>query len=344
MASVVRNPPATLRLLVLIVAVLFYGASGFLYFELSGNPELTWTDSLWYTVVTMTTVGYGDFFPKTAGGRFLVGWPVMIFGIGLLGYALSVVATALVTNKTKEMKGMSSFSLKDHVVILNYPGTDKILRLLDELALDPAFGKRRAVVLVDEDLEELPAELLKRNVLYVRGNPTRNDTLVRASVQFADHAIVLSKREGDAASDSLNISITLAIEGFNRKVNTVVEIADQESAELLQKAGCDRIVCTSRLGAQFLCQELLNPGIQEVVEDLLSASAGQNIYLVESAEGITFGEAAERCRGLGHLALGIRTVDAVLLNPGEATRLSSSDRLITIGPSRITELPESEER
>ena len=99
MKNVLKNPPVPMRLFILIAAVLLYGTSGFLYFELSGNPELTWLDGLWYTVVTMTTVGYGDFFPKSTGGRFLVGWPVMIFGIGLLGYALSVIATVLITAK-----------------------------------------------------------------------------------------------------------------------------------------------------------------------------------------------------------------------------------------------------
>lgn len=124
-------------------------------------------DGFWYTVVTMTTVGYGDFFPKTAGGRFFVGWPVMIFGIGLLGYALSVIAATLITAKSKEMKGMSSFKLKDHVVILsNYPGLAKLEHLLRELLYGPVG--RTQIVLVDEHLEELPVELAKENLRFVR--------------------------------------------------------------------------------------------------------------------------------------------------------------------------------
>jgi voltage-gated potassium channel len=335
MKNALRNPPVILRLSVLIAAVLAYGASGFQFFELSSNPELTWADGLWYTIVTMTTVGYGDFFPKTSGGRFLVGWPVMLFGIGLLGYALSVVAASLVNSKTKETRGMSSFSFRNHLVIFNYPNLAKLLRLIEEFGFDPAFGMNRHIILVDEDLEELPAELIKRNIHYVRGNPVRNETLRRASIDTAGHALVLSKKEGDAASDNLNVSIALAIEGVNNQVNTVVEIVDQASAELLNKAGCDKVVCTTRMGAHFLGQELLNPGIQEVIEDLLTAKSGQNMYLIDAHGVKTFGEAIKQCRAKGHLAVGVRSSTEVLLNPDEEAVLKPGDRIVTIGPSRI---------
>jgi voltage-gated potassium channel len=331
----IKNPPVPMRLFVLLLAVLCYGASGFLYFELSNNPELTWLDGLWYTVVTMTTVGYGDFFPKTTGGRFLVGWPVMIFGIGILGYALSVIAAALISSKTKEIRGMSSFALKDHLVIFNYPGLAKLEHLLKELFLDPVFGSHVPIVLVDEFLEELPPELVKRNIHYVRGNPVRDETLARAAIDEARFAIVLSRNEGDTASDNLNVSVTLAVEGRNRGVVTVVEIVDPASEELLRKAGCDKVVCTSRFGAHFLSQELLNPGIQEVIEDLLSAGRGQNMYLVKITRTLDFNEVAKLCGVQKHIALGIHTAKEVLLNPEGSTKLQPGDRVITVGPSRI---------
>ena len=330
----VRNPPATFRILVLLFVILAYGTTGFLYFETSVNPDVTWLDGLWYTVVTMTTVGYGDFFPKTTGGRFLIGWPVMAFGIGLLGYALSLIAAAFVTAKTKEMKGMASFSLKDHIVFFNFPGASKILRLIEELFLDPSVGKHTSVVIVDDDLDELPAELTKLGAHYVRGNPVRDETLTRACIDHARHAVVLCKNDS-AFSDSLNVTIALAIEGRSRKVNTVVEIVDPASEELLRKAGCDKIVCTSRFGAHFLSQELLNPGVQDVVQDLLSTRGGQQFYFIEIRQKRTFGELFDKCRQKGHIALGAAIGDGIRLNIEEAVTLSPGDRIITIGPSRI---------
>ncbi|SKA14990.1 voltage-gated potassium channel [Trichlorobacter thiogenes] len=339
MKSMVRNPPEYLRVLVLMLAVLIYGTTGFLYFELPANPDLSWADGLWYTIVTIATVGYGDFFPKSLGGRFLVGWPIMVFGIGLLGYALSMVAAALVTSKTKEIKGMSTFKLSDHLVIFNFAGLAKVERILLELALDKAVGTSMPVILVDEQLDELPVELQKRGVHYVRGNPTRDETLQRAAIDQAQHAVILTRDPTDPASDNLNVAIALAIEGRCKQVNTVVECIDPASEELLRKAGCDRIVCTSRFDAHFLSQELLNPGVQEVLGDLLSSGQGQQIYLVPVSSVGAFESFSQRCRNKGHMVLGISCPDGkVNLNPPSETPVTAGCRLVTIGPSRLDAL------
>jgi voltage-gated potassium channel len=334
MKNVVRNPPQVLRVLTLMLAVLVYGASGFLYFELPGNPDLTWGDGFWYTIVTIATVGYGDFFPKTPGGRFLVGWPIMVIGIGLLGYALSLVATALITSKTREVRGMSSFNLNDHLVIINFPGLAKILRVLEELYLDSSFDRHRQVVLIDEHLEELPPELQKLGVHFVRGNPARDETLTRASIDRASHAIVLCRTPGDPVSDNLNVAITLAIEGRCRAVDTVVECADPASEELLRKAGSDRVVCTARFDSLFISQELLNPGVQDVIADLFSARGGQQIYFTSVSRAETFRELSDRCRKMGHLALGMSVTGGVKLNLSDDTQVTTGEQVITIGESR----------
>jgi voltage-gated potassium channel len=334
MKNMVRNPPEPLRVLVLMVTVLIYGASGFLYFELPGNPDLTWGDGFWYTIVTIATVGYGDFFPKTPGGRFLVGWPIMVVGIGLLGYALSLVAAALVTSKTREIKGMSSFKLNNHLVIFNFPGLGKVQRVLEELSLDPSFGKYRQIVLIDEHREELPPELQKHGVHFVRGNPARDETLTRASVDTASHAIVLCKSPGDPTSDNLNVAITLAIEARCRSVQTVVECVEPASEELLRKAGSDRVVCTSRFDSLFISQELLNPGVQGVISDLFSARGGQQIYFTPVTCSESFRELSDRCRAKGHLALGLGKDSGIRLNIPDLEPVDSGDQVVTIGASR----------
>jgi voltage-gated potassium channel len=214
-------------------------------------------------------------------------------------------------------------------------GLAKVERILDELFLDPAFGKSTPVVLVDEFLEELPPELERRGNHYVAGNPVRDQTLTRAAIDRVCHAVILCRNPVDPASDNLNVAIALAIEGRNRKATTVVECVDQASEELQRKVGCDRIVCTSRFDAHFLSQELLNPGVQEVINDLLSGRDGQQIYFIEVSREASFGELVKICREKQHLALGISSAGGIRLNVSETTFVVKGDSLITIGPSRI---------
>lgn len=335
--SQLRHPGPTLRVVALLVALLSYGTTGFVYFEQPARPELGWIDGFWYTTVTLTTVGYGDLAPASAGGRLLVAVPLMLVGIGLLGYVLSMAASSLVQSKTKELHGMGAHQLERHLVILNFPSLPKVERLLDELGADPAFETARDVVLIDEDLAELPAELARRGVRFVRGSPTREDTLRRANLDRAAYAIVLSKRPGDPHSDDLNVSVTLALESARRKLYTVVECVDYSTEELLRKAGCDAIVCTSRFDAHFLSHEMLHPGVQEVIEQLTSNLRDQQVQLTTyRGEDTTYGKVGQHCRSSGHTVIGVRRHSASEFNLAEHAPVRDGDRVISIGRGRLS--------
>lgn len=325
------SPPAPVRVAVLLVAVVSYGTSGFLYFELPGRPELTWSDGFWWSLVTMTTIGYGDLFPMTVGGRFLVAVPLMMFGIGLLGYVLSLAASALVEAKARELRGMNDFDLKDHLIIVNLPSVEKLMRIVDELRADPSLADIE-IILIDEVLSELPPELAKRRVHFVRGNPARDETLRRASLDKAKKALVLA-RPGDPRSDDLALAVTLAIEGRESRVRTVTECVDVSTEELLRKAGCDNVVCISRFEAHFLSSEIVNPGAQDVVADLLSNLDGQQLYFTPASrlEGKTFSALRKACDGRGHLAIGIRRKGKPHLNVGADFSVESADDVISVG-------------
>ena len=340
MLHVVLQPSMALRAVLLLAAVLAYATTGFLYFERPGAPDLTWPDALWYSLVTMTTVGYGDYFPKTAGGRYLVGLPLMLLGIGLLGFLLSLLATSMITARNRGTQGMNPSRAEQHVIVIHFPGTSKLLRLLDELEQDAAIGAGTRFVLVDPDLAELPNELALRRVHYVRGDPARDATLQMAGLERARHAVVLLRQGSGTAADALNVAVTLAIEARCPHVNTVVECLEPGTEELLKKAGSDRVVCVGRLDALTVTQELLNPGAQEIVADLLSTSQGQQLYVmpVATTAGFDVSQLRSAAASRGHVLLGLQRAGQHLLNPAQNLPLAAGDKAITVGPGRLASL------
>lgn len=331
------NPPGTARAVVILVGLLCYGTTGFLYFELPAKGSLSWSDALWWSLATLSTVGYGDVSPASLGGRYVVAVPLMLVGIGVLGYVLSFGAAALVEARSREIAGLSTMKMSAHLVIINFPSEAKIERLLDELRHGGLTGP---VVLVDEDLTEIPPGLHRRGVRFVRGNPSRDETLTRAAIDDASLAVVLCKRPGDPHSDDLNLAITLAVEARARQVRTVTECVDPCHEELFRKAGCDGIVCTSRFDAHFLGSEVRNPGVQDVIDDLLSATRGQQLCFtkVATAKGARYAALADQCRSAGHIAIGLRRGKELSLNVDAEATVHDGDEMVTIGPRALTPL------
>jgi voltage-gated potassium channel len=134
--------------------------------------------------------------------------------------------------------------------------------------------------------------------------------------------------------------VTLAIEARTKHVNTVVECVDPATEELLRKAGCDRIVCAGRFETLYVSQELLNPGVQDVLADLLSTGEGQQFYLtpVNVREGAAFHALRDAAAKEGHVALGVRRGGANHLNIAADFKLAAGDAAITMGERRLTQL------
>jgi voltage-gated potassium channel len=263
----------------------------------------------------------------------------MFFGIGLLGYVLSLAASALIEQKSKESHGMSQFGFSNHLVICNFPSLGVILQILDELNADSTFDAARGVVLVDNKLTEIPQELVKRDVHFVRGDPSADDALERANVANAKHVIILSKSPSDPATDMVTVAIALAITTISPKADVVAQCVEPTHQALLRKAKCSHVVCLGQFGAHFVAAELLNPGAQDVVADLTSTLGGEQLY-VSGYDGkpCSVEVIKKRCLLQRHLLIGIRRGPRLELNPSDEQLVNTKDHLVTIGATRLLPL------
>lgn len=323
------------RLAILTLAILAFSSSGFMYFEIGDRPNLTWGDSVWWAVVTMTTVGYGDLFPQTVGGRYLIGFPTMLFGISILGYLLSVVASYLIEARAKELKGMGETLMKDHILVVHYPGFNRTRSVIRELRNDPKT-RDIPIVLVDNELQELPNVLAQMKVRFIRGNPSKAETLDRAGFRRASHAIVLARDPSDSTSDHHALAVVLTLEKLHADIITTAECVDPEHIELFERAGCDNVVCLAQMSTNMIVQEALDPGVQGVIREITSNVYGQQLYVVpiEHLPRWKWSEVIAYFKGKATMPVGLQRGAMVMLNPDVDAEVQKGDRLVCIGPER----------
>ena len=264
---------------------LFFG--GFFYLlEKDLQPELTLGDSIWWAMVTMTTVGYGDYSAKTFLGRFLISYPCMLIGIGIIGYLVGSLADQILRYSSKKRRGLMKIQQEGHLVFCNFPGTLKILKIIKEIKAHPAY-KDHCFVLISDKIEQLPEPLVKAGFLFVHGNPTDEEILLQANILKCSGVFVLASEQDMITSDEKVFAIGTVIEIIEKEygypIRTIVELKNASNFKLMTKSNVDGIITSDGLTSKLLVQEFLYPGVHDIVQQLMSNEYGSQFYIFPTA-------------------------------------------------------------
>jgi voltage-gated potassium channel len=323
-----------------LLGLMVYGTLGFYFFEADaalkdqGSFQALGT-AAWWSIVTMTTVGYGDFSPATFGGRWLVGVPLMVVGIGILGFAIGELTNWVIVAQAKRRRGEVPYTGEGHILILNFPGADLIQELTRELRADPSTAERDIVVVTDE-VEEFPEDLLQQKILFVRGNPCREAVLENANLRKCHRVIILSQNPSEADCDSITLGVLVTVRALYRNAYVVVECQREENRKLLRSAGVDELVGAGMMRAELLVQGLQDPGINGVLEELLTNLEGNQMYLQDVGEFRgSYDELQEAVAPGGeYVFLGLIQESIRKLMPPGDTEVGPGNKMIVIGPDR----------
>ncbi len=249
-------------------------ASAFYHFEEGNNPAIHDPgDALWWSMTTLSTVGYGDLYPHTLGGR-VVAAITMIFGVGVVGTLAATIAAGLIEIRERGQKGLRTYMLKHHLLVLGW--NDRSFSAIDDFRHDPRYLEMPICVVAD--LENAP---IAEPVLFVRGRPGSRDSLQRSSAEHAAAAIVFANDPNNRQSDHETALIALALKKLNPKVRLSAELIDPENREHLEAAGCDGVIDTRGLASTLLVRSVQDLGVGDLLQDLLTNKYGSEIYRVE---------------------------------------------------------------
>lgn len=282
-------PASSLRrvLLVLLWAFalnLVFGTA-FYFAERGAQEGLTLADSIWWAMVTMTTVGYGDYFAQTATGRFLVSYPTFLLGIGLLGYFLGSVADAVIKGASARRKGLKRIMKSNHILICGYPSLTKVLQIVRELREVDAY-RRTDIVLITNALEELPEKLVAEGVLFVRGRPQSEDILKQAGVERCQGAFVLAEKGEMEDADAQTFTTSAIIESISQEcghdIRVISELIGRQNVKMMRRSSVDGIVSHEGITDCLLVQEFLSPGINQIFHQIITNQIGSQFHILKT--------------------------------------------------------------
>jgi voltage-gated potassium channel len=258
---------------VVIAAVVLIGTVLIVYFDRDGyqdarGDEISLLDAFYYATVTLSTTGYGDITPVTAGARLvniLIITPLRIlFLLILIGTTLE----ALTARSREEFRIRRWRSrVRQHVVVCGY-GTKgrSAIRSLQASGTTPD-----RIVVVDPDPRSIE-EANSVGLTGIVGDAGRADVLRRASVERARAVIVAANR------DDASVLITLTVRQLNPSVPITTSVREEENAALLRQSGANTVITTSATSGRLLGLSTDSPRVVSVVEDLVTGGQGLDLF------------------------------------------------------------------
>ncbi len=318
--------------------------------EAKVNPNLnTPTDALWWALVTITTVGYGDVTPVTFLGR-IVGMVLMVGGLFTLALFAGIVGSSLVQGMLsirEEQFRMSNYA--NHVVVC---GFDESTHLLQNALLREFDLAETRVVIIDE--HERPRGL-SPDFLWVEGDPSKESELEKVRLAHAAAVIVGGARDmNPQAADARTILITFTIRSYLRRqrklISTrrrplylVAEILDAENVDHAKTAGADEVIETRMIGYSMIAHAVRHHGTASMMTGVL-VSGEHNLYIGQVPQAptqpVVFGELLIKMKlsQKGGLVIGVRTPDGGdVINPAKSYLLQPGSGLIYLAPDVLLE-------
>ncbi|NWF52635.1 MAG: potassium channel protein [Nitrospirae bacterium] len=281
-------------------------------------------DSLYMTIITLSTVGYSELSGLSSSGRIFTIF-LIIGGVGTVLYSLSAGARFILEGELQELFGRSRLEkrikeLKEHYIICGFGRMGKIIA--KEL-------KNKGINFIA--IEKNPIMREKEDLLILEGDATQDETLKECGIERAKGLITV------LPTDAENLYVVLSSRELNPNLFIVARAGEEGSEQKLLRAGADRVVSPYHIGGLRIAHTVLKPAVVDFIE---FATKTGNIDLqieeIPILEGSgLIGLTLDQCgigRELGIIIVAIkRATGEMKFNPTFRTTIKSGDTLIVLG-------------
>ncbi len=255
-----------IALFMLVIAVFWLDRAG-----LKDNHDgaMSFIDVIYFTTVSVTTIGYGDIVPVTPRARLIdavVVTPIRLFmWLIFFGTAYQLVFQQWIEGF--RMRRLQT-RLQQHVIVCGYGHSGRCAA--EELA---ARGMDKRQILIIDAAQAMIEEAAEHGYIGILGDATREETLRESMLQSARALFVCSDR------DDTNVLIVLTARHLSSSIRIVARVEEAENEKLLKQSGANATVMPSRVGGILMADSLDSSTLTSYVMDLISADG--NIMLVE---------------------------------------------------------------
>lgn len=244
-------------------------------------------DALWWSIVTIATVGYGDKVPVTAAGR-IVGSITIISGLILISLFTATISSVFVARKIKESQGLQDIDFTNHILVCGWNShVEEILRIFNRYSTSSETMK---IVLANEaqpELMEVVGEAYPNlDIKFVRGDFSREPVLHRANIKAAQSAIIVPDATSQSGhlSDDKTLLALLTMKSLNPALKVFTHIVNKENYQHVKRANADEVIVSDQYVGFFLANQILYPGAPQVAMELLDYEHGNDIHRVPIPE------------------------------------------------------------
>jgi voltage-gated potassium channel len=309
---------------VVIVMVIALGTVGYHFIEGWG-----YFDSFYMTLISITTVGYGEIKPLSQEGRMFTVF-IIVFGIGFMGYSASKMVAFIVEGelstfmKRRKMKKEISL-LRNHYIVCGAGDTG--INVINEFSkADQDF------VIIDSDPLKIERLENKETIFSIVDDAVKDSTLQMANIEHAKGLVAVLH------SDKDNLFVVLTARALNPKIKIVARVIDQSSEKKMLIAGADQVVSPNYIGGMRLASLMIRPAVVDFLDEMLKEDHG-TLRLEEvaiSEKSPLVGQMLRDSRipqktGLIILALKLEHDGRYAFNPSAETVLSCKDKIIVMG-------------
>jgi len=308
---------------VMLTLVVSMGTVGYMLLE-----KWNFLDSLYMTVITLTTVGFSEVNPVSNQGRILT-MTILISGLGVVGYLVGTLTQIVVEGQLLRIMGRKKLErqiekLKDHIIICGYGRVGRII--CEEIYR----SKPAPLVVIDSD-SNVTAKIEEDGHLYLLGDATEEQILLRAGIRSAKGLATALDSEAD------NVYITLTAKGLNPNLSIIARAGRIGSEKKLLHAGASHVVSPHQIGGYRMAQALLRPNVAEFI-DFATHDPGTGLGMEEipvrpnsKLADVTLVDSGIR-KELDLIIVAIKKADGkMLFNPASHTIIQMGDTLIALG-------------